>query len=358
MVLCFVILWTAGLGHAEGNGKEDQPNGNNVFIITLDGFRWQELFFGADSTIIHDKDFTTNIQLTKNKYWGEDVKTRREKLMPFLWTVIANQGQLFGNRKKGNRVNTKNFYSVSYPGYNEIFTGVADPFVSSNKKIRNRNVSLLEYLNKIPGYRGRVAAFTSWDMFPYILNEERSKVYINSGIEGTQPTPRNAKAIAEILKKEGHYDEAERNDMLTYLHAKEYIMTKQPKVFYLGLGGTDSYGHKKNYGKYLDEARRADKIIEDLWNYVQSSSFYKNNTTFLITTDHGRGSSSNTWYKHGTFVTGASQTWIAMIGKKVKPLGEHFGKGQVYQKHIAGTIGYLLGVKSYRNKMMPVGLFE
>ena len=29
----------------------------NVFLITLDGLRWQELFGGADSTLIADMDF-------------------------------------------------------------------------------------------------------------------------------------------------------------------------------------------------------------------------------------------------------------------------------------------------------------
>ena len=360
LVVSFVVLWTTGLGHAEDGGNEDKPNGNNVFIITLDGYRWQELFLGADSAILHNPSFTDNIPKLKTEYWHEDITIRRAKLMPFVWSVISKKGQLFGNRKKGNRVNTKNFYSVSYPGYNEIFTGVADPFVSSNKKIKNRNISLLEYLNKMPQYAGRVAVYTSWNMFPYILNEERSNLFINSGYQQKITTEKSytKKLIEQIRRAPGFSEDAERNDRLTYLLAKEYILKYQPKVLHLGLGGTDSYGHQKNYGKYLKEAHEADRIIEDLWNLVQTSPFYRNKTTIIITTDHGRGNTQHTWHKHGTFVTGASQTWVALLGKSVKPLGEHFGGGQLYQKHLAGTIGYLIGVKSYKTKMMPVHYFE
>ena len=38
-------------------------------------------------------------------------------------------------------------------------------------------------MNGRPGFEGRVAAFTSWDVFPYIINEARSGVVVNSGWE-------------------------------------------------------------------------------------------------------------------------------------------------------------------------------
>lgn len=359
-VLSLVILWTTGLGHADGVGDKDKPNGNNVFIITLDGFRWQELFAGADSTLICDVNSTADTAFAKAMFWDNNVGRRREKLMPFMWNVIARQGQLIGNRRKESRVNTKNFYSVSYPGYNEIFTGEADPFLSDNAKKKNKNINLLEYLNRMPEYHEKIAAFTSWNLFPYILNEERSKVYINSGYEADEKgeLSKTQMALNKLQAHPDHSKESERTDLLTFLAAREYIVKNQPKVMYIGLGGTDTYGHEKKYGQYLKEANVADRIIADLWNLVQTTPFYKDKTTFVITTDHGRGNSPATWYKHGFFVTGSSQTWIALLGKGVKALGEVRGGGQLYQKHIAGTIGFLLGVKSFSSRMIPATHFE
>jgi hypothetical protein len=59
----------------------------------------------------------------------------------------------------------------SYPGYNEILTGSADDKrITSNDKMDNLNVTFLEHLNKLPEYKGKVMAFTSWDVFPFIIN--------------------------------------------------------------------------------------------------------------------------------------------------------------------------------------------
>jgi len=359
-VLGLLVLWSKGLGHADGAAVEDKPNGNNVFIITLDGFRWQELFSGADSTILNDPESTTDSTYTKALYWHPNPKVRREKLMPFVWNVIAKKGQLMGNRTLGNYVNTKNFYSVSYPGYNEIFTGGTDPLITSNKRVKNTNVNLLEYLNKLPEYNGRIASFTSWNVFPYILNEERSKVHVNSGYEPSVQgeLTRTQMALNKLQSQPEYEDQHERSDLLTFLAAREYILKNQPKIMHIGLGGTDSYGHQRKYDQYLKEANQADKIIADLWSLVQSLPFYRDNTTFIITTDHGRGNKVNTWHKHGMFVNGSSQTWIMMLGKGIKALGERDGKSQFYQKHIAGTVGYLLGVKSFSKQMLPVTCFE
>src|SRR5690606_38761147 len=76
----------------------------NVFIITLDGFRWQELFTGADSALIGNKDYVRNPEELKSRFWKPTPEQRRETLMPSSWNPIARQGQLYGNRKHGNRV--------------------------------------------------------------------------------------------------------------------------------------------------------------------------------------------------------------------------------------------------------------
>ncbi|WP_332914078.1 hypothetical protein [Algoriphagus boritolerans] len=72
----------------------------------------------------------------------------------------------------------------SFPGYNEVLCGFADDErINSNAKINNPNVTFLEYLNQNPEYQGKVFAFGSWDVFPYIVNEERSGVPVNAGFD-------------------------------------------------------------------------------------------------------------------------------------------------------------------------------
>jgi len=71
--------------------------------------------------------------------------------------------------------------TISYAGYNEIFTGHTDAFSSPNLPIENPHVNVLEYQNASSEYHGKVAVFTSWNVFPYILNEARSGLPVNSG---------------------------------------------------------------------------------------------------------------------------------------------------------------------------------
>src|ERR1700730_11502058 len=118
----------------------------NIFVITVDGFRWQEIFSGADPAIISNTKFVKDTSLMRQLYMDADPSVRRQKLMPFFWNVIAEKGQLYGNRLFDNKVNVKNLYKVSYPGYNEILTGYTDPRIVVNLPRNNNNINILEYL--------------------------------------------------------------------------------------------------------------------------------------------------------------------------------------------------------------------
>src|SRR5688572_1608825 len=136
-ILCLFLIMTycKTVSHSVANKKPDSPNKNNVFIITLDGFRWQELFGGANASLINDPRYTKDSAVLKQFFWDEELNERRKKLMPFFWNVIAKEGQLLGNRQYNNKVNVSNIYALSYPGYNEIFTGNTDLSIFSNSRI-------------------------------------------------------------------------------------------------------------------------------------------------------------------------------------------------------------------------------
>jgi len=315
----------------------------NLFIITIDGFRWQEVFSGADSALINNESFTIDTSTMKMMYWDDDAEERRKKLMPFFWNVLARKGQVYGNRHFNNKVNTSNIYSLSYPGYNEMFTGQTDITIASNSKRINPNLNVLEYLNQQSGYEGDVIAFTSWNVFPFILNKKRSSIKMNSGWENLQEDDTQQILINKV-QNEAVYNKTEtRQDELTFIAAKEYIRKFKPRIVYLAFGETDEMAHKQRYDLYLDKASQIDKMIAELWHWVQSTTGYKDNTTFIITTDHGRGRTPSNWMGHGLFINGSSQTWLALIGPNIRPLGEMKDDGQLYQKQIAQTIASLVG---------------
>ena len=117
----------------------------NVFLITSDGLRWQEIFNGADSALVFNKSYTPELEEIEKKFWSNTLEKRRELLFPFLWKTVFENGQLYGNRKKENYMDVENIYRFSYPGYNELLTGFADEKINSNDKNYNENVSVLEF---------------------------------------------------------------------------------------------------------------------------------------------------------------------------------------------------------------------
>lgn len=320
----------------------------NIFIITLDGYRWQELFTGADSLLITNKEFVGDTAALKKTFWASTPSARRKILMPFFWSTVASQGQLFGNRKFGNQVDCSNTMWFSYPGYNEILTGSADDEnINSNKKIPNPNTTVLEFLNGLPAYKGKVAAFGSWDVFPFIINEERSGVPVNAGFEkATGENLSEREKFLNVLQDEipGPWGSV-RLDAFTQHFALEYLKKKQPRVVYIGYGETDDFAHGGQYDEYLKSARRTDQFIKDLWDWAQSNPQYKNKTTFIITTDHGRGTQPvDAWRSHGDEIAGASQIWIAVIGPDTPGTGEQRSQSQLYQNQVASTAAAFLGV--------------
>jgi hypothetical protein len=75
-----------------------------VIVITTDGYRWQELFNGIDTSIVKMKRFHhgDSARLIK-QYWSPSLSERRMKLMPFFWDKLAAAGQLHGNRAAGSQ---------------------------------------------------------------------------------------------------------------------------------------------------------------------------------------------------------------------------------------------------------------
>jgi hypothetical protein len=315
----------------------------NIVIVTLDGMRWQEIFKGVDSAIIVNKTFTSDSEQVTKNFWSNDINERRAKLFPFLWNTVAQHGQLYGNRTKGSSVNNANTYWFSYPGYNEIFTGYPDTAVNSNDKIPNKNENVLEFINKQKGYTGKVAAFATWDCFPYILNKWRSNIYVNAGVDTFNFSSPSFQLLNDLQFLSPKPLDV-RLDVNTYLAGKAYLKTYKPKVLYIAFDETDDFAHSGMYDQYLKSAHAEDAMMGDLWNTLQSMPEYKNKTTLIITCDHGRGDAiKEEWTTHGQKTAGSGQIWIAAIGPDTNHTGEATNCGTIYQAQLATTFAALLG---------------
>ncbi|GJM28444.1 MAG: hypothetical protein DHS20C17_10790 [Cyclobacteriaceae bacterium] len=339
--------------------SQSELQSENVILITLDGLRWQELFGGADGNLINDKSYVKDTTALKQLFWKPTAEARRAALMPFFWNTIAQQGQLYGNRSLGSQVNCTNQHWFSYPGYSEILCGFSDDHrIDSNDKINNPNTTVLEFVNRQQGFNGSVAAFGSWDVFPFIINEERSGIPVNAGFKpADHPRLSEHEKFLNMLQRQIPSPWATvRLDAFTYHYAMEYIDEYHPRLTYIAFGETDDFAHEGHYDAYLKSARQTDEFIAQLWDYVQSNPHCQDKTTLIVTTDHGRGTvPKETWQHHGSKINGADQIWIAVIGPDTPALGEARHHEQLYQNQVAATVANFLGLE-YTNQN-PVGEF-
>ena len=323
--------------------SQQSPVAANVIVVTLDGLRWQELFGGlsADYATKEGGGVTDRAALER-RFGAASPAERRERLMPFFWTTIARQGQVFGDPAAGSVARVTNDLRFSYPGYNELLAGFPDPRINSNDKVLNPNVTVLEWLNGLPAFSGRVAAFASWELLPWILNQTRSRVPSNGdGPPVTDPTSDRERLLNDFSSELPPVWGATRFDAPTVFGALEYLRARKPRVLYVMLGETDEWAHERRYDLYLDAAWRNDRMIRRLWETAQSMPEYANRTALIVTTDHGRGETPSDWQGHGRDIPVSDRIWIAAIGPGVPALGSR--PVNATQAQVAATIAALLG---------------
>ena len=325
----------------------------NVVLIVSDGLRWQEIFTGADPTLLNAKNggiWDKEADL-KRAYWRDDVNERRKLLFPFIWSTVAAHGQIFGNQSKGSVARVTNTFWFSYPGYNEMLSGHADPRVNSNDFGPNPNVTVFEWLNGLPDFHGQVDAFASWATFKDIFNVERSHLPVHAGQDlpyKGEAGPREA-LMNELTRSTTALESLVVYDSFLQIPLMDSFAKAQPRVLFVGYGETDDWGHMGRYDLLLHAAHAFDHYVEQLWNKLQSLPAYRDQTTFILTADHGRGSGPVEWKDHGVKEQGSENIWIAVMGPDTAPLGERTGTAEVHQAQIAATVAALLG-KDYRRE--------
>lgn len=328
----------------------------NVILITLDGLRSEEIFGGADARLMTKANGVDKPDELKAKYWRETEKERRETLMPFLWQQCQSEiGWIAGDPSSDSQATVSNGLYFSYPGYNELLCGYADPRINSNDKKYNENVTVLEWLNQRPELKGKVAAYGSWDVFPYIINDKRSGLPVNAGWQPLSiGDPAKVAALNLVADELFHQWPGVRYDVITASGAIEELKTNLPRVLYVALGETDDWAHEGRYDRYLLSAQQNDKFIRLIWETAQALPTHRDNTLFLITTDHGRGDGREGWKNHSVLLPGSHRIWVAAFGNGINAQGIDRG-GRFVQAQIAATVAASLGYDftTFKSEIQP-----
>lgn len=340
------VLAVCGVTHAGAQSTQPLPattRTEHVVLVITDGLRWQELFRGADSTLLRTRQYVNDTTALKRDFWRDTPEARREALLPFLWGTVARHGQLFGDSASGSVARIGNRFRFSYPGYSETFTGFVDPRIDSNGYPPNPNTTVFEWLNRDPAFNGRVVAHATWNAFRRIINTERSGVPVYDGWDrGAPPRGDSVSTLLQALYRT-HTQLWPDVALDAPMHQATLVTIARglPKVLFVGYGETDEYAHSGRYDMYLRSAQQVDRFLAELWATVQRDPRTRDKVTLLVTTDHGRGWGAE-WTDHGEKVDGAQYIWSAVMGPDTPALGVRRDM-PTQQAQMAATIAALLG---------------
>ncbi len=341
------VLAPADHGRAAAEGRPMATR--NVILVTLDGFRVQELFGGMDATI-SDKPRRSGIydpERARKLYWRATPEERRAALMPFFWGTLAPGGMILGHHDRGSRVTPRNPLLFSYPGYAEILTGQYQPSITSNDLVRSPAETVLEFARRRLGLgKMEVAVIGSWDGFGYAAARSPDAFYMNTGYQEVEPET----ATPDMLRLSALQDqvmtlwETGRSDAVTMGLALDYMERYRPRVLYIALDETDDWAHARRYDRLLDDIHVIDGFLRRLWETIGALDAYRGCTTLLITTDHGRGRTPRDWVEHDAGIAGSEDIWVAVAGPDTPARGEAVPPGTLHQADIAATLLRFLGL--------------
>lgn len=273
---------------------ESKPN---VILITLDGVRFQEINDGI-------------------RFPRKAGEPRGRELLPKLKARV-NRGEAF---HFGMWIS--NWAGLSQPGYRSILSGEFEDRCKENTCANIDRKTIFDDLYDQGLKRpGELAAFSSWDVIGKTIESQPGRIVRNISLqdyeeEGLTPSEQatindiNAKMKTDLPKWHGS-----RYDKYTYELSKFFIQKHLPRFFYMQFVDTDEWAHAKSYKGYVRGIRDFDEQLEGLIQMLDQMGEYGENTSIVITTDHGRGRGLF-WTKHSREFLSADRVWAFVIPSK------------------------------------------
>jgi hypothetical protein len=306
------------------------PRDGRVVLVTIDGARWQDVFEGSDPSL------------------GGGPSRPPAELMPRALHLAATRGVVLGASLEGcGTVHTAGATNVSLPGYIEIFTGHASRCLDN--ACEPVAESVLDEAARA-GLAG-VASIGSWDVLARAVSGGAPGVLVSSGRSWPDTSIAGGR-LAELVALGQRADPYPgygdyRPDVATAAIALEYYRVARPALFHIGLGDTDEYGHRNDYGAYLTALDRADTLIGDLADLLDTMGEEGRRTTVIVTPDHGRNAD---FRDHGVFHPESSRTFVLAFGGGIAERSVACPTGDLTLADLAPTVRVLVGLPRDRGE--------
>jgi len=214
------------------------------------------------------------------------------------------------------------------PGHTAIATGVYQQIDNGGEELPN-NPSFMQY------WRAKYDADSSKSW--HIASKDKLEVLSNC----KNPEWKNQFKPSTDCGVNGN-GSGYRPDLVTYQRTLEILSQNQPQLVLINFREPDYSGHGNDWNGYLKGISNTDEFVFQVWNYIKSDPFYKDETTLFITNDHGRHLDGvfDGFVSHGDSCEGCRHISLYAYGPDFKQ--NHIENTPREQIDISATIGELL----------------
>ena len=240
ITITFTLLWVFNLCAADATPTATKYKAKNVVLIVIDGPRFTE-------------------------FWGEPEK----KYIPHIAKDLAPQAVVYENfRNEG--------YTITDPGHCALTTGFYFMIDNTGKELPPHPTILQRWLK----FSGQPAS-SAWS----ICSKDKLYILTNSA-DPEWHDKFVASADCGLKKADGKM--GMRDDIDTLKSVTTIMERDHPRAVVVNFRAPDSNGHAKNWEGYLEGIKTSDEYAWKIWQFIQSNDFYKDQTAFFISDDHGR----------------------------------------------------------------------
>ncbi|MBL8955555.1 MAG: alkaline phosphatase family protein [Myxococcaceae bacterium] len=273
----------------------------NVVLVTWDGVRWQDVF-----------------------------RRGPEAALPRFWARHAAHATVFGDPASSVRFEVANVQLVSLPGYQELMTG-SPVDCPGNGCGRVKRETIIDALDA-HGLGDRCAVLGSWWQIADAASMYE-RTFVDAGRKPGEPAAPWGAA---------------RRDRETWAKAMSALQG-QPRFLWVALNDSDEWAHLGRRDELESTLRQYDIWLDELLETLRAMPGYGENTTVIVSTDHGRGDGA-AWVDHGRESPEARRIFAFAIGPGT---GEKLEIDETFtHRDVRPTIEALLGLGP-RARVLP-----
>lgn len=218
------------------------------------------------------------------------------KYSPILCDSLKNEGTFYAQFKN-------NGPTFTVPGHTAIVTGTYQRISNAGTALP-KQPNIFQYYLKASG-KDSSAAYV-------VASKGKLDVLVN-----TSHKKWNNQYLAETYCGPNGNGLGYGRDDKTFAKVTELVQSAEPpQLMLINLLAVDVYGHANNWDKYLESITQSDAYAAKLWQMIQANPVLRDQTTLLITNDHGRHSEGvrSGFVNHGCWCEGCRHISLLVLG--------------------------------------------